>query len=113
MDCLISEHGVNMLNGNIAKQLPTSTQECEGVNCVSYESLILAHVKICVNAAFICQWKIYLRSFGEFNTAVVIREMHLSQKASCMEFVSYFVRSLCIFFLFCIFHLCEFHLTEY
>ena len=38
VDCLISEHGVNVLNRNVAKQLRNSTQECEGVNCVSYEA---------------------------------------------------------------------------
>jgi hypothetical protein len=63
LDCLISEHGVNMLNRNVANKLPTSAQESEGVNCISEEAWNLARVKRFVSADCICQWKINLRDW--------------------------------------------------
>ena len=76
----------------------SASQYSEGVNCFSEEAWNLSLVKSCVNADFICQWKIYWRGVLEFSMGVVIREMHLSDEANCMECGFYsVVCSLCTF----------------
>jgi hypothetical protein len=50
----------------------------------------VVRVERCVKTDCRCQWKIYLRRFGEFNIVVVIREMNLYHKVSRMESGFYF-----------------------
>ena len=74
------------------------TETSLSVNCISAEARNLAGVKRCVNADCRCQWKIYLRCFGEFNIVAVIRERNLSHEVSRMESGFYFVVMLIVKF---------------